>query len=147
MAVLPLHLHDLEKRYIDAHHDEYKFLTRLILTYSIGALTFLISFYQQYARATGAPQWLAGAALAGLLLSAVAGLVIQHCMMHNYLRWLEEARVAVEDANRRGDPSPLQLRKRPSRLERVCYKIQIFSFSGSFLLLVVFTVLNLMHVK
>jgi len=134
---------DLEKKWLDAHHEEYKYFTRLLLTLSIGAMTFLIAFQQQYAAKDKEWRWMALAALSGLLISSAAGLLIQHRLMHNYLERLEKARTLQAAALKSVDGSPIKISQKPTQLEQWYYRIQVTTFFAAYLFLTLYAFRNL----
>ncbi len=134
---------DLEKKWLDAHHVEYKYFTRLLLTFSVSAMTFLIAFQQQYAAKDKEWRWMALAALSGLLISSASGLLIQHRLMHNYLDRLERARRLQEAALKSGDGSPIKIWQKPTQRERWYYRIQLVAFFVSYLFLTLYAFRNL----
>jgi hypothetical protein len=134
---------DLEKKWLDAHHEEYKHFTRLLLTFAIGAMTFLITFHHRHLAQQEKWPWMLFAALIGLLFSAASGLLIQHRLMHNFLERLEKARKLQEEAIKKGDETPIKIFQKPTLREQIYYKFQIWTFFGSFVLLILYALRNL----
>lgn len=119
---------DLEHKLLNQHGDEYKAFTRLLLTISIACITILASV-----KSDGG--WLYLTASMLLFLSVLFGVLVQHRIMMNPMYHLEDAAEQVRKAEELGSDAPIKIRRRPTKIERVFYRLQASSFVAAFLFL------------
>lgn len=119
---------DLEHKLLNQHGDEYKAFTRLLLTISIACITILASVQSDGG-------WLYVTASLLLFLSVLFGVLVQHRIMMNPIYHLEDAAEQMREAEESGSGEPIKIRRRPTKIERVFYRLQAFSFVAAFLFL------------
>ena len=122
--------YELEYQLLNQHGEEYKAFTRLLLTLSVACMTILASVKD-----------LEGifhtVAFSLLFLSVLAGLLVQHRIMMNPLYQQHELTKKWEEAVANDDGSPIMLRRAPSKIERLFYRIQAVAFMLSFMCLAI----------
>jgi hypothetical protein len=131
---------DLEYKLLNQHHDEYAAFTRLILSLAVGSFSLLAAlsgtlFANANAIAFGK------AAFPFLLVSILSGILVQHRIMMNPKWHLEDAAKLMAQ-RKADDPSPIELRRRPSHVERWFFRIHVSSFLAAFVTLSVFMFLG-----
>lgn len=119
---------DLEHKLLNQHGDEYKAFTRLLLTISIACITILASVQSDGG-------WLYATASLLLFLSVLFGVLVQHRIMMNPIYHLEDAAEQVRVAEESGSDEPIKIRRRPTKIEQVFYRLQASSFVAAFLFL------------
>jgi hypothetical protein len=127
----------LEHKLLNQHHDHYVAFTRLVLSLAAGSFSLLAVLGRNLLQGAGETE-LAKAAFPLLLLSILAGLFVQHRIMLGPQIHLADARAQLAEKERRGDNSPIELRRRPSLLERFFYRVQMVSFFAAFAVLALF---------
>ena len=130
----------LEHKLLNEHHDEYAAFTRLILSLAVGSFSLLAALSPSLLASASADK-LAKAAFPLLLVSILAGLLVQHRIMMNPQWHLELARKLISQ-RAPDDQGPIELRRRPSMLERWFYRVQVLSFLAAFIVLSIFMVLG-----
>lgn len=123
-----LNFDELEHKLLNEHGDEYKAFTRLLLTISIACITILVSV-----KSNGG--WLYVIASLLLFLSVLFGVIVQHRIMMNPIYHLEYAAEQVRKEKELGSDAPIKIRRRPTKVEQVFYRLQVFSFVVAFLFL------------
>ena len=121
---------DLEHKLLNQHGDEYKAFTRLLLTISIACITVLASVKTDAG-------WLYVTASVLLFLSVLFGVLVQHRIMMNPIYHLEDAAEQVRKARESGSEDDIKIRRRPTKIEQVFYRLQASSFVAAFLFLAV----------
>ena len=123
---------DLQRQFLNEHHEHYCGFTRLLIALSVAFITVLASSANM-----PHPSLLVKTALVSQLLSLCCGLVVQHQIMHNPLRHLRQIEHAQAQFQASKDPAQAQqeVRRTPSRVERRGYQLQVASFVLSFLLI------------
>src|SRR5487761_128289 len=129
----------LEHKLLNQHHDDYAAFTRLILSLAVGSFTLLAALSVKLLTANEFASF-AKAAFPLLLISILAGLLVQHRIMMNPQWHLEEARKLIAESEARGNNEPIVLRRKPSILERWFYRIQVLTFLSSFIVLAIYLV-------
>lgn len=119
---------DLEHKLLNQHGDEYKAFTRLLLTISIACITILASVQSDGG-------WLYVTASLLLFLSVFFGVLVQHRIMMNPIYHLEDAAKQVREAEESGSDEPIKIRRTPTEVEQVFYRLQASSFVAAFLFL------------
>lgn len=136
--------HRFEGKLLQQHYDEFKSFTRLLLTLSIGGLTFLISFQRIFINPTFDYPYLALLPLLGLLLSSLAGVIVQHQIMTEPLKSLLHAEKLLEEAPQNEEvKEPKRLYRLPSRWLLISYRTQLTFFILSFIFLLIYAWLNI----
>ena len=87
-------------------------------------------------QSTTPPSWLLKGSLIFQLASLFCGLIVQHQIMHDPLKHLDQAETfqALAQENEE-ETDPIEIRRTPSLLGRICYKLQVSCFVVSFLLI------------
>ena len=132
---------DFRKRTLDHHFEQYLAFTRLILSLATGSFSLfaalsgtLLSSSQYVA--------LAKAALPLLLVSMLAGVLVQYRIVFRPLRDLEKLEILLREAEVKGETEqPILFRKLPSAVEQLFFRVQVWSFVVSFVLLSGYVVL------
>lgn len=119
---------ELEHKLLNQHGDEYKAFTRLLLTISVACITILASVKSDSG-------WIYLSASLLLFLSVLFGVLVQHRIMMNPIYHLEDAAKLVRESEESGSDEPVKIRRRPTKIERVFYRLQATSFVAAFLLL------------
>ena len=123
---------DLQRQFLNEHHERYCNFTRLLIALSVAFITLLVSLSANITP----PSWFAKWSLIVQLASLCFGLVVQHQIMHDPLKHLQEAERLRELAQENeAEAEPTEIRRTPSQLERVCYKLQVFCFVVSFVII------------
>ena len=136
----PLTFDELRKKLLDQHNEQYVAFTRLILTLATGSFSLLAALSGNFlssAQYVG----LAKAALPLLLVSMLAGVLVQHRLMLRPLHDLTEAEKINEKATAEEKLDPVLLRRRPSLLERMFFRAQLWSFLVAFFFLAAYALL------
>lgn len=121
---------DIRQQFLNKHHEKYCVFTRLLIALSVAFITLLVSSSANITT----PSWLLKGSLIFQLASLCFGLVVQHQIMHDPLRHLHEAEKLQELAEENEEEEgPREIRRTPSRLEQICYKLQLTCFVASFL--------------
>lgn len=123
---------ELEHKLLNQHHDHYVAFSRLLLSLATGAFALLAAFRTDVVL-DSAYRNLALTAFPCLLVSVLAGILVQHRIMMNPIWHLDHARDLMKRAEA---DEPVEIRRRPSRLEMFAYRVQALAFIGSFLALV-----------
>ena len=123
---------ELRKQFLNEHHDRYCHFTRLINALSVAFITLLVSLSANITP----PSWFAKWSLMVQLASLCFGLVVQHQIMHDPLKHLQEVeRLRDLAQENEAEARPTEIRRIPSQLERVCYKLQVLCIVVSFVLI------------
>lgn len=131
---------ELEKKLLDQHHEQYLAFTRLILTLSTGSFSLLASLSGNFLSSS---QYvgLAKTALPLLFVSMLSGVFVQHRIMTAPINDLNRAKSLVDKAALEGRVEPIKLWRKPSKVERIFYRIQLVSFLSAFIFLGSYTML------
>lgn len=123
---------ELRKQFLNEHHEKYCAFTKLLVALSVAFITLLASSPQS----TTPPSWLLNGSLVFQLASLFFGLIVQHQIMHDPLKHLDQAEKlqALAQENEE-EMDPIEIRRTPSLLERICYKLQVICFIVSFTLI------------
>ena len=132
---------DFVKRTLDHHFEQYLAFTRLILSLATGSFSLfaalsgtLLSSAQYVA--------LAKAALPLLLVSMLSGVLVQYRIVFRPLRDLDRFQRLQQAALDKGETDQsIYLRKTPSLVEMVSFRVQVGSFVVAFILLSAYAVL------
>ena len=121
---------DIRQQFLNEHHEKYCAFTRLLIALSVAFITLLVSS----SASITTPSFLLKSSLIFQLVSLYFGLVVQHQIMHNPLRHLHQAEELQELVQEnKEEEGPRELRRTPSPLEQICYKLQLTCFVASFL--------------
>jgi hypothetical protein len=127
---------ELEHKLLNQHHDHYVSFTRLVLSLAVGSFSLLAAFRQSLLSSERFED-LAWTAFPLLLVSILAGLLVQHRIMMNPIFHLRHAK-ALADAST--DEVAIEVRRKPSGLEMWFYRIQVLAFLFAFIVLSVYLV-------
>ena len=123
---------EIEKQYLDEHHESYVAFTRLLVMLSVAFITLLAASVN----VSDSP--LFKASIACQLFSLLFGLVVQHQIMTGPIHHLRQAQSAQDLArpkDNHGGSEAVSTRRPPSKLNQLSYKLQLWSFALSFLLM------------
>ena len=123
---------ELEHKLLNEHGKEYNAFTRLLLTISVACITLLASTN------TVNGSWLYASSFICLFLSILFGVLVQHRIMMNPIYHLEDAREKIIEAENNGRTEDIELRRKPSGIEQVFYRLQGIAFVLAFLFIAVF---------
>ena len=125
---------ELEQKLLNEHGSEYNSFTRLLLTITVACITILAS------TKAASPNILFIVAFVLLFISLLFGILVQHRIMMNPIYHLELAQKQLEEAEKAGSSEPINLRRKPSKLEEWFYRLQAASFVLAFFMLAVYFV-------
>ena len=133
---------DLKKKLLDEHGDLYRKFTTLILSFSTGAIGLLIAFRSSWIKTTDTYVVLAKVGLALLLVSFIAGIIVQHSNMLRPLAITRRVDRLAKEAEEKESSDPVEVRREPDVKERIAYKIQIWSFYVAVVIVVIYVLIN-----
>lgn len=122
---------ELEKKLLDQHHAEHKTFTRLLLSLAVASLTLLAALLP----IANTVNIMSVLCLLFLFVSIASGVGVQHQIMMAPIRHLEIARQANLAAEEEGSEEPVKLRRPPSNLGWLLYKVQALTFAAALLFL------------
>lgn len=128
---------ELEQKLLNEHHGHYVTFTRLVLSLAVGCFA-LLAALRETLIASATHLLFVQLAYPMLLVSILSGLLVQHRIMMNPIWHLDTAKARQEESVKTGDASPVELRRRPSAMERWIYRVQVASFVGAFLVLALY---------
>ena len=134
---------ELKKRLLDEHSDLYRKFTTLILSLSTGAIGLLTTFRSNWIADSDSYTIIAKIALALLLASFIAGIVVQHRIMLRPRALVNRVERLTNEAADKGSSEPIELRKEPDFKERIAYRIQTGSFYFAVLCVVAYVLINI----
>ncbi|WP_300494698.1 hypothetical protein [uncultured Methylophaga sp.] len=128
---------EIEKQYLDEHHDDYRGFTRLLITLSVAFITLLIATMENL---TSDSAFYVKISVTFQLASLFFGLVVQHQLMMRPLKQLKKAAILNQKALKFEDDTQIEMLDQPSMIERISYMLQISSFLISFSLIAFYIV-------
>lgn len=132
---------DFKKRTLDEHFVQYLAFTRLILSLATGSFSLFAALSGVLLSST---QYvcLAKVALPLLLVSMLSGILVQYRIVCRPLRDLDKFLQLQQGALERGEiDQPIFLRKLPSLVEKIFFRVQVGSFVLAFILLAFYVAL------
>ena len=123
---------ELKYKLLNQHGDEYRSFTRLILSLSVACITIIAS---SGSVPLGTEHAFYSAAFSLLSLSILFGVIVQHRIMMNPLWQVHQVEKLHHLSGQNQEAAPIELRRAPSKIERICFRLQTVLFVGSFLCL------------
>ena len=128
---------EIRQQFLNEHHGRYRNFTILLITLSVAFITLLAAAMDNL---TSSPALFIKFSVGFQLGSLLFGLAVQYQMMMSPLRHLDHAKKQQEKAQEKGDESQIEIRREPSNIERVFFKIQLSSFACSFVLIAIYLI-------
>ncbi len=126
---------ELEQKLLNEHHKEYCAFTRLLLTINVACITIL-----------GAVETTKNSfyiiAFVLLVFSLLFGVLVQHRIMMGPIYSLNIAKESVAKANETGSNEPIELRRAPTTVEKLFYRLQAGTFVLAFFVLALYFVVG-----